>query len=46
MGFCMTLVDFCRNISGQIACLDSKPVGGPGRIMKIDQSKFGTIRPW
>lgn len=39
-----TLVDwfnFCREVCGEILENDSKQIGGPGKVVEIDESKFG-----
>ena len=39
-----TVVDwfsFCREVCGEILEKDSSPIGGPGEVVEVDESKFG-----
>ena len=44
MGSCSTIVDWCsfaREVSATILEVESQPIGGVGKIVEIDESKFG-----
>ena len=41
---CRTVVDFynfCREVCSVILADYSEPIGGPGKVVEIDESKFG-----
>ena len=44
MGSCSTIVDWCsfaREVCATILEVESQPIGGVGKIVEIDESKFG-----